>query len=229
MATNDLLPFATDNTNVLTQAEYAADAQRTSGNVPGVARAKLVNKAARQSSVVAAGVGQFLADNQATNVTDTLTATAMSTMMTAAVRTAIPAATESTQGKAAIASQTVVDAGTDDTTIVSPKKLKNGFAISLAANGYVKFPSWLGGWIVQWAAAAADITVPAQSSDMQTITFPMAFPNAVFRVFPTVMATSGSRMFGAPFTPTLTNVAISLNNTGTSSGTGRSSLFAIGN
>lgn len=127
------------------------------------------------------------------------------------------------------ATQAQVDAGTDDTTIVSPKKLKNGFAISLAANGYVKFPSWLGGWIVQWAAAAADITVPAQASDAQTITFPMAFPNAVFRVFPTVMATSGSRMFGAPFTPTLTNVVISLNNSGTSSGTGRSSLFAIGN
>ena len=73
MATNEILQFAeTDTgTNLLTQAEYLADAQRPIGNQPGVARSKLVNKALRQSSLIAAAVAQFVADNQANNVVDT--------------------------------------------------------------------------------------------------------------------------------------------------------------
>lgn len=70
MATNELLQFATANTNILTQAEYAADAQRTSGNVPGVARSKLVNKAARQAAFVTAMIGQFIADKGGIDVLD---------------------------------------------------------------------------------------------------------------------------------------------------------------
>lgn len=73
MATNEILQFAeTDTgTNLLTQAEYLADAQRPIGNQPGVARSKLVNKALRQSSLIAAAVAQFIADNQTNNVVDT--------------------------------------------------------------------------------------------------------------------------------------------------------------
>lgn len=71
MAANEILPFATDGgANVLTQAEYAADTQRTSGNVPGVARSKLVNKAARQAAFVSAMVGQFVADQAGADVID---------------------------------------------------------------------------------------------------------------------------------------------------------------
>lgn len=75
MATNEILRFAeTDTgTNLLTQAEYAADSQRPIGNQPGVARSKLVNKALRQSSLIAAGIAEFLADNQSNNITDALT------------------------------------------------------------------------------------------------------------------------------------------------------------
>ncbi len=58
MATNEILTFASTNTgtNLLTQAEYAADAQRTIGHQPGIARAKLENKALRQASLMAAGL-----------------------------------------------------------------------------------------------------------------------------------------------------------------------------
>lgn len=74
-ATNEILAFASTNTgtNLLTQAEYSADAQRTNGNQPGTARSKLVNKVLRQTSLVSAGLSQFLADLQAAAVTDGLT------------------------------------------------------------------------------------------------------------------------------------------------------------
>ena len=49
-----------------------------------------------------------------------------------------------------------------------------GFAISLAANGYIKFPSWLGGLIIQWGVAVSSGT----SAGNATATFPIAFPTA---------------------------------------------------
>jgi hypothetical protein len=74
MATNEILPFAQGGgANVQSQVDYAAEPLRSSGNVAGIARAPVNNKALRQASVIAAGVAQFAADNQATNITDSLT------------------------------------------------------------------------------------------------------------------------------------------------------------
>lgn len=72
---NDILTFApTDTgTNLLTQAEYAADSDRTNGNQPGVARSKLVNKAIRQSAYMSSQIAQFIADTTGTNVSDETT------------------------------------------------------------------------------------------------------------------------------------------------------------
>lgn len=77
MAINEILQFASTDTgtNLLTQPEYAADAQRVTGNQPGIARSKLVNKALRQSNLMASGLGHFIATYQANNVVDTLSAT----------------------------------------------------------------------------------------------------------------------------------------------------------
>ena len=74
MALNEILPFAgTDNgTNLLTQVAYNSDAQRLVGNQPGVARAQLVNKALRQTSIMAAALAKVIADLQTQNVTDSL-------------------------------------------------------------------------------------------------------------------------------------------------------------
>lgn len=83
MATNEILPFAgTDNgTNLLTQAQYNADAQRLIGNAPGVARLELVNKVLRQTSLMSAGLAQFIADLQQTGMVDTLTPAQVATAL----------------------------------------------------------------------------------------------------------------------------------------------------
>jgi hypothetical protein len=91
MATNEILRFAeTDTgTNLLTQAEYLADSQRPIGNQPGVARSKLVNKALRQASLISAGVAEYIADNQANNITDALTPQNIADYLQAAITGAL--------------------------------------------------------------------------------------------------------------------------------------------
>lgn len=91
MANNEILPFAgTDTgTNLLTQAEYNADSQRPIGNQPGVARSKLINKALRQTSLIAAGIAEYIADNQANNITDALTPQNIADYLQAAITGAL--------------------------------------------------------------------------------------------------------------------------------------------
>lgn len=69
---NNFLPFCpTDTgTNLLSQADYAADADRTSGNKPGVASSALNNKAVRQANFVTSQLAQFLADQSGADLLD---------------------------------------------------------------------------------------------------------------------------------------------------------------
>lgn len=69
------------------------------------------------------------------------------------------------------ASQAQTDAGVSDASFITPKKLRFGFAASLTSTGYIKFPSWLGGLILQWGYSGN-----IQSGQSQNITLPMAFP-----------------------------------------------------
>lgn len=121
MATNEILQFAeTDTgTNLLTQAEYLADAQRPIGNQPGVARSKLVNKALRQSSLIAAAVAQFIADNQSNNVVDTADPANIADWIEAAVRSiGIPTAVAGGTADAITADFTPNVALTNGTTVI---------------------------------------------------------------------------------------------------------------
>lgn len=55
-----------------------------------------------------------------------------------------------------------------------------GFAYSfIATGGYIKFPSWLAGWVVQWGFATSG------SGGNTTITFPIAFPTQLMRALVT--------------------------------------------
>ncbi|WP_243241487.1 phage tail protein [Pseudomonas atacamensis] len=80
-------------------------------------------------------------------------------------------ATEVKIGTAKIATQVLTDGGVDDTAIVTPKKLRNGFSISLNPNGYIAFPSWLGGLVVQWGS------ISNVASAATATNFTMSFPN----------------------------------------------------
>jgi phage-related tail fiber protein len=82
-------------------------------------------------------------------------------------------ATEINQGTAKVSTQSQVNAGVDDSTIVTPKKLRAGFSMSLGVTGYVAFPSWLGGFVFQWGVMAET----SGSTDYRL--FPMAFPERV--------------------------------------------------
>jgi hypothetical protein len=118
-------------------------------------------------------------------------------------------ATETAQGTAKVATQAVTNAGTDDTTIVTPKKLRAGFAISLSGNGYIAFPSWMSGLIVQWGQAVTNASGVASS------TLPIVFPAAQLIGFGTVQ--NGSAITGIVTLQglTLTSVTLDvLNNSG---------------
>ncbi|MCO7519452.1 MULTISPECIES: hypothetical protein [unclassified Pseudomonas] len=86
-------------------------------------------------------------------------------------------ATESNQGTARIATIDQVIGGGDDSVTVTPRKLRWGFSVSLAQNGYIAFPSWLGGLIIQWAYSEESGSI----NDYRY--FPIAYPHTPIAAF----------------------------------------------
>lgn len=71
MGTNDFLTFAgATGANVITQAAYAALAAQQTGFQAGVSQSAQLNKVWRQSSIMAAVMGQFIADYSGQNAVD---------------------------------------------------------------------------------------------------------------------------------------------------------------
>ncbi|MAB53544.1 hypothetical protein [Marinobacter sp.] len=85
-------------------------------------------------------------------------------------------ATETAPGIIKLATDAETNAGTTGALAVSPPKLKASFAASITANGYIRFPSWLGGLMIQWGSVTS-------VSSTTVVTFPVAFPNNFFRAF----------------------------------------------
>lgn len=179
--TNEILPFASTNTgtNLLTQAEYTSDAQRTTGNQPGIARSKLVNKAMRQSSLLAAGLAEFIADYQANNVTDSLTPQDIADYLVAAITAVSPVtpdATTTVKGKARYATGTEAANGTEAAATLTPATLRNGFnatgnAPVYACRAWANFNGY--GKSVQGAGNVTSITDRGAGSYRVNFTVPM--------------------------------------------------------
>ena len=150
MATNDFVPFAASGgANVETQAAYIADSTiLANGFSSGIASSLKLNKVWRQSSIISAIVGQFIADMSGANS---------------------------------------IDDGTTATLLNNFKKLIGGRTLphTWANNDYIMLP---GGVILQWGFTAVNGTANA----VTTITFPIAFPNALLRAMVTYASTGSS-------------------------------------
>jgi hypothetical protein len=72
------------------------------------------------------------------------------------------------------ATDTEANTATDDNKYLTPKKLKLGFSSSLGSNGYIAFPTWLGGFRIQWGQISAD-----KDNDVFTS---LSFPTNCFAV-----------------------------------------------
>ncbi|MDQ7978706.1 hypothetical protein QYH69_15755 [Paraburkholderia sp. SARCC-3016] len=93
MANNDFLPFAVGGSaNVESQADYAADTGTLQGGfVAGIAQSAKLNKVWRQSSIMAAVLAQFIADQSGQNSVDDGTTATLEANLIAAIRNATKA------------------------------------------------------------------------------------------------------------------------------------------
>ena len=114
-------------------------------------------------------------------------------------------ATETTNGVSKIATQSEVDAGLEDTKIVTSKKLKGLFTAGASKTqyGYQKFPS---GVIMQWGMSGENVT---------NVTFPIAFPTAcatvqITRGGGTAANSTGSSGAGASVITSMSNTGFSV-------------------
>lgn len=99
-------------------------------------------------------------------------------------RSATLKATELLLGVLRVGTQAEVDVGTLDDVAVTPKKLRWGFTASWGTNGYIVFPSWLMGFILQWG------TVVTDANGLAVFTHTLAFPNFAFNPICSVGATT---------------------------------------
>ncbi|MCD5969769.1 gp53-like domain-containing protein [Pseudomonas quasicaspiana] len=87
--------------------------------------------------------------------------------------TVVTQATERVSGIARVATQEEVNSGSDDSTIITPRKLRMGVQIIKSGNTgncAVLLPTWLGSVLIQWGVHIAN-TADAET----TVTFPLAF------------------------------------------------------
>lgn len=86
MATNYIYPFAQPAVppSILSTADYAASSVTTTTGYPAetILSSAYMSKAQRQTSAICAGMAQFMADNQGTDITDDLSPAALATIFT---------------------------------------------------------------------------------------------------------------------------------------------------
>lgn len=134
-------------------------------------------------------------------------------------------ATETVFGWARVASQAQVNAVSDDTMIVTPKKLGLGVSYSFGENGYVVFPTWLGGFTIQWVLITVGVDKTYVSKP-----WPLAFRNQCLGAWASYSHSGNAPFFDITTPPLVTYFDASqvqiLSNSG---GTGYVSVLSVGN
>lgn len=94
------------------------------------------------------------------------------------LRAAAAKATEALFGSLRIATQAETNAGVVDDAAITPKKMRAGFSISRSSGrGFVAFPTWMGGFIIQWANRQSFAT---GGNAVVSVPHPMAFTSDVY-------------------------------------------------
>jgi hypothetical protein len=114
-------------------------------------------------------------------------------------------------------------ASDNSTKVATTAWVKLGFSVSIAANGYIKFPDWLGGLIIQWGTTGS---IGAGGS--LSVTLPLAFPNNNFTgvCMAQYSAAPNTGYMVSIYTRTLSNMMFYNSNTGVAL---IASWIAIGN
>lgn len=110
----------------------------------------------------------------------------------------------------------------DAATALTTLGVVGGATYSMGASGNIKFPSWLGGLIIQWTKTAV---IGANSS--VTVSFPTTFPGSVFAVFCTPDSPSAGEASAIGCVSSTTSSAV-INNGNTENNEG-AYILAFGN
>jgi hypothetical protein len=97
---NDFLQYCSTDTgtNLESQSDYLIDADRISGNKPGVAKSALVNKALRQANYITSQIAQYLADKTGSNLVDNATPAQLLAQINASILPLTPTVTSMLSG-----------------------------------------------------------------------------------------------------------------------------------
>lgn len=116
-----------------------------------------------------------------------------------------------------VASQAEVEQGVSETAVVTPRRLRFGFAASWTPNGYLILPSWLGSFVFQWGTVPSSAVAGTQKS------FVIPFPNKFLCMVGSPWANLSSAFEAAEFFSATESTFMSAN-----SAAQTNSYFAIG-
>lgn len=137
------------------------------------------------------------------------------------------AASESVAGISAASTQTQTNTGVDDATFVTPKKLRAGFLSSFTTNGFIAFPTWLGGLVIQWGRTA----VLTDGSGVN-VSLPFTFPSTTLQMwtslYGSVSGDSAACRVSAGQFVSLSQINVSYNETNSALGGSAVTWFCVG-